>query len=663
MTNTAARPPALALTGLAKRFGAKVAVDDLHLTVRPGCLFGLVGPNGAGKTTTLSMATGLLRPDAGRAEILGRDVWSDPAGAKALIGMLPDGMRLFDRLTGTELLRYVGLLRRVPPDDIASRSAELLQALGLADDAHTLVVEYSAGMTKKIGLACALIHAPRLVILDEPFESVDPVSGEHIRAILRGYVASGGTVVLSSHVMELVESLCDELAVVAQGRVLAAGTLDEVRGDGQPAAPLPGAGGLHRGRGGGPGMVAILVRLKLSLLRNALRRSVWRTVGLIIGIVYALGVVAMALVGLVALRWSSVALTADVTVLAFAVLTAGWLLLSLLVFGIDETLDPARFALLPVRAREIMPGLLVSGLVSSTGVATVLVALGLLASWSRAWVRCWPPWWSSRSAWPPASCSPERGRRPSPRCSLPPVPGLRLRRTRRAGSGVRGRGQPGGRSAGPGSRPFRTLLSDAATLASWTPFGWAWAVPADVASGRWLLAGVRLLLAVAFVVVLWLVWGHYLDKRLTEPLEAARGAGRMRGGDLVDRLYPATPVGGVAARTLRYWRRDPRYVAGIAGFLIGPVILMVAQVANPYGEPLIAAFAPTLLCWLIGSSMAQDLSYDGSAIWVHASSGVRGLEDRLGRVLSTLTVFVPVVVVLTVIGLALSGEWSVWLPV
>ena len=224
------RPPALALTGLVKRFGTKVAVDGLQLTVPSGCLFGLVGPNGAGKTTTLSMATGLLRPDAGRAEILGRDVWSDPAGAKGLIGMLPDGMRLFDRLTGQELLRYVGLLRRVPETDIVSRSAELLAALGLADDANTLVVEYSAGMTKKIGLACALIHAPRLVILDEPFESVDPVSGEHIRTILRGSVAGGGTVVLSSHGMELVESLCDQLAVVAQGRVLAAGTLDQVRG-------------------------------------------------------------------------------------------------------------------------------------------------------------------------------------------------------------------------------------------------------------------------------------------------------------------------------------------------------------------------------------------------------------------------------------------------
>ena len=192
-------------------------------------MFALVGPNGAGKTTTLSMATGLLRPDAGTARVLDHDVWSDPAAAKALMGVLPDGLRLFDRLSGRELLRYVGLLRKVPSADIVSRSGELLEALGLQADRDTLVVEYSAGMTRKIGLACALIHAPRLLILDEPFEAVDPVSGEGIRSILRNYARSGGTVVMSSHVMELVESLCDDLAVVAQGRVLAGGTLDEVR--------------------------------------------------------------------------------------------------------------------------------------------------------------------------------------------------------------------------------------------------------------------------------------------------------------------------------------------------------------------------------------------------------------------------------------------------
>ncbi|CAA9415970.1 MAG: Efflux ABC transporter, ATP-binding protein [uncultured Propionibacteriaceae bacterium] len=219
----------MALHGLCKTFGAKRAVDNLHLEVRAGCIFGMVGPNGAGKTTTLSMATGLLRPDAGTAQVLGHDVWTDPAAAKALMGVLPDGLRLFDRLSGGELLHYVGLLRRVPPADIEHRSAELLEALGLTEDLDTLVVEYSAGMTKKIGLACALIHAPRLLILDEPFEAVDPVSGQGIRSILRSYARGGGTVVLSSHVMELVESLCDDLAVVAEGRVLVSGTVESVR--------------------------------------------------------------------------------------------------------------------------------------------------------------------------------------------------------------------------------------------------------------------------------------------------------------------------------------------------------------------------------------------------------------------------------------------------
>ncbi|WP_091186869.1 ABC transporter ATP-binding protein [Microlunatus flavus] len=217
------------LTGLVKSFGVKRAVDGLDLQVPAGSLFGLVGPNGAGKTTTLSMATGLLRPDAGTAEVLGHDVWTDPAAAKATMGVLPDGVRLFDRLSGRELLSYVGRLRRVPPADIASRSGDLLEALGLAADADTLVADYSAGMTKKIGLACALVHAPRLLVLDEPFEAVDPVSGEGIRSILRRYTRDGGTVVLSSHVMELVESLCDQVAVVAQGRVLVSGPVDEVR--------------------------------------------------------------------------------------------------------------------------------------------------------------------------------------------------------------------------------------------------------------------------------------------------------------------------------------------------------------------------------------------------------------------------------------------------
>ena len=189
----------------------------------------MVGPNGAGKTTTLSMATGLLRPDFGTALVHGVDVWQQPLEAKKLMGMLPDGVRLFDRLSGEQLVTYAGLLRGMDREMVASRVAELLAALDLANDAGTLVVDYSAGMTKKIALASALIHAPRLLVLDEPFESVDPVSAANIRDILDRYVASGGTVIVSSHVMDLVQRMCDHVAVVAGGRVLAAGTVEEVR--------------------------------------------------------------------------------------------------------------------------------------------------------------------------------------------------------------------------------------------------------------------------------------------------------------------------------------------------------------------------------------------------------------------------------------------------
>ncbi|MEW1956751.1 ABC transporter ATP-binding protein [Kineococcus sp. NPDC059986] len=225
-------PVALALRGLAKRFGPKVAVDHLDLDVPAGSFYGVVGPNGAGKTTTLSMATGLLRPDAGRAFVAGADVWADPVGAKRILGVLPDGVRLFDRLSGLELVRYSGLLRGMPRAVVEERSRELLDALGLTEAGNTLVVDYSAGMTKKVALACALVHAPRVLVLDEPFEAVDPVSGATIRSILTGYVGGGGTVVLSSHVMDLVERLCTHVAVIAGGRVLAAGDLTTVRGEG-----------------------------------------------------------------------------------------------------------------------------------------------------------------------------------------------------------------------------------------------------------------------------------------------------------------------------------------------------------------------------------------------------------------------------------------------
>jgi ABC-2 type transport system ATP-binding protein len=222
---------AMALRGLVKTFDAKLAVSGVSLDVPAGSFFGLLGPNGAGKTTTLSMAVGLLRPDAGQAFLLGYEVWADPAAAKARLGVLPDGARLFDRLTGAELLAYQGLLRGMDPATVDQRARELLDVLELGSGNRTLVVDYSAGMKKKIGLACALLHAPRLLVLDEPFEAVDPVSAALIRDILQRYVSGGGTVVFSSHVLEVVERLCDHVAIMSDGVLRMAGTLEQVRGD------------------------------------------------------------------------------------------------------------------------------------------------------------------------------------------------------------------------------------------------------------------------------------------------------------------------------------------------------------------------------------------------------------------------------------------------
>jgi ABC-2 type transport system ATP-binding protein len=221
----------MSLRGLVKRFDTQVAVAGVDLDVPAGSFFGLLGPNGAGKTTTLSMAVGLLRPDFGQAHVLGYDVWTDPTAAKALIGVLPDGVRMFDRLSGAELLAYHGLLRGMDAAVVDQRAGELLDVLALGTANRTLVVDYSAGMKKKIGLACALLHAPRLLVLDEPFEAVDPVSAALIRDILQRYVSGGGTVVFSSHVMEVVERLCSHVAIMAAGAIRLHGTLASVRGN------------------------------------------------------------------------------------------------------------------------------------------------------------------------------------------------------------------------------------------------------------------------------------------------------------------------------------------------------------------------------------------------------------------------------------------------
>lgn len=222
---------ALRLRGVTKSFGQTRAVDRIDLTIPAGTFYGIVGPNGAGKTTTLSMIAGLLRPDEGTIEVAGIDLAAAPARAKRQMGILPDRLRTFDRLTGRQLLHYYGVLRGLRSSVVESRTADLARAFDLTDALGRTVSDYSTGMTKKLMLAGAMIHSPRVLVLDEPFESVDPVSSAVILDILRAYVEHGGTVVLSSHGMELVERVCSGVAVIVAGQVLAQGTVDAVRGD------------------------------------------------------------------------------------------------------------------------------------------------------------------------------------------------------------------------------------------------------------------------------------------------------------------------------------------------------------------------------------------------------------------------------------------------
>jgi len=222
--------PAIKILGLRKSFGEKEAVAGIDLEIAAGSFAGLVGPNGAGKTTSLSMMTGLLRPDAGQILINGLDVWADPPAAKAIIGVVPAEARLFDRLSGEELLEYAGRLRGLPVGEARARAAQLLDVLDLTADAKRLVADYSTGMRKKAALGCALIHNPSVLFLDEPLEGVDPVSADSIRRMLTNYVGSGSTVLFSSHVMELVEQVCDHVSIISQGRIVATGTTEQVRG-------------------------------------------------------------------------------------------------------------------------------------------------------------------------------------------------------------------------------------------------------------------------------------------------------------------------------------------------------------------------------------------------------------------------------------------------
>src|SRR5215213_7040373 len=221
--------PAVETFKLVKQFGDFLAVDHIDLRVNRGSFFGFLGPNGAGKSTTIKMLTGLLAPTSGTLRVLDLDISSQPIEVKRRIGVVPEDLNLFERLTGAEMLSFTGRMYGLGREDIASRSRELLELMELDAEPRRLVVEYSHGMKKKLALACALIHRPEILFLDEPFEGVDAIASRTLKGLLSRLTARGLTVFLTSHVLEIVERLCTDIAIISQGRLVAAGSLDELR--------------------------------------------------------------------------------------------------------------------------------------------------------------------------------------------------------------------------------------------------------------------------------------------------------------------------------------------------------------------------------------------------------------------------------------------------
>ena len=222
--------PALELEGLRRSFGEVAAVAGVDLTLPLGSCLGLLGPNGAGKSTLLAMTTGLVRPDAGSVRVAGIDLWREPATAKRRLGVVPEGLRLFERLTIAEQVSYHGLLRGLEQEVAAERTAELLEVLGLQGAAGRLVGDASHGMRRKTALAAALIHSPSVLVLDEPFEGTDPVSARTIRSMLALHAERGGGVLLATHRVEIVQQVCDRVAVMHEGLIRAAGGIEDLTG-------------------------------------------------------------------------------------------------------------------------------------------------------------------------------------------------------------------------------------------------------------------------------------------------------------------------------------------------------------------------------------------------------------------------------------------------
>ena len=222
-------PTAIAANALSRSFNGFTAVDRIDLNVEAGQFFGFLGPNGAGKSTTIKMLTGLLEPSGGNIQILGEDLIANPVEVKRHIGVVPEGMALFGKLTASEYLHFVGRMYGLDKPTTQQRTTELLEFMGLANEQKKLIADYSHGMGKKLALAAAVIHGPKVLFLDEPFEGVDAIAAGTLKNMLQGMIARGATIFLTSHVLEIVERLCSHIAIIHKGHIVANGSLDELR--------------------------------------------------------------------------------------------------------------------------------------------------------------------------------------------------------------------------------------------------------------------------------------------------------------------------------------------------------------------------------------------------------------------------------------------------
>jgi ABC-2 type transport system ATP-binding protein len=231
--------PAIETHNLTRRFGELTAVDNVTFSVAPGQFFGFLGPNGAGKSTTIKMLTGLLEPSAGTLQILGQPFTATSLDVKRQIGVVPEGMALLGRLTAPEYLRFVGRMYGLDRETTNRRTTELLEFMQLANESRKMVTDFSHGMQKKLALAAAVIHGPKVLFLDEPFEGVDAIAAGMLKSMLQGMIQRGATIFLTTHVLEIVERLCSHVAIISKGRLVANGSMEELRSG--VASTLPGA--------------------------------------------------------------------------------------------------------------------------------------------------------------------------------------------------------------------------------------------------------------------------------------------------------------------------------------------------------------------------------------------------------------------------------------